>query len=75
MEDGIEKEILRELSNRQVMNKEELIKIVEGKAENPALALDAVLKSLLEKGYVTNVSPLGSACYVVTTKGIREANL
>jgi Fe2+ or Zn2+ uptake regulation protein len=69
MEDGIEKEILEEIAKRLVMSKEELFKMVEGKAD--LATLENVLKSLEEKGYLTKVSPLGSSSFVVTTKGIK----
>lgn len=71
--DGIEKEILLELTNRLVMNKEEILKFIEGKLENSGPVVGGAMSSLLGKGYVTNVTPLGSSCYAVTTKGIRAA--
>lgn len=67
----MEKEILGELTNRLVMSKEEIMKFVEGKSEDSGSVLDSALRSLLEKGYATNITPLGSGCYAVTTKGIR----
>ncbi|MEM5772799.1 MAG: hypothetical protein QXL86_01045 [Candidatus Aenigmatarchaeota archaeon] len=67
--DGIEKEILEEIAKRLVISKEELFKLVEGKAD--LTALENVLKSLIEKGYLTNISPLGSSSYIITTKGIK----
>jgi predicted transcriptional regulator len=69
MEDGIEKEILEEIAKRLVMSKEELFRMVEGKAD--LATLENVLKSLEEKGYLAKVSPLGSSSFVVTTKGIK----
>lgn len=69
MEDGMEREILEELAKRLVMSKEELFKMIEGRAD--LAALEDVLKSLEEKGYLAKVSPLGSSSFVVTTKGIK----
>ena len=69
--DGMEKEILEEIAKKLVMSKEELFKLVEGKAD--LAALENVLKSLEEKGYLAKVSPLGSSSFVITTKGIKVA--
>jgi hypothetical protein len=71
VEDGIEKEILEEIAKRLVMSKEELFKMIEGRAD--LVALENALKSLEEKGYLAKVSPLGSSSFVVTTKGIKAA--
>jgi hypothetical protein len=73
--DGIEKELLNELTNRLVMNKEEVLKFFEGKVENSDAVAESVLKSLLEKGYATNVTLVSSSCYAVTTKGIKAVRL
>jgi len=69
--DGIEKEILEEMAKRLVMSKEELFKLVEGKLD--VAGLNNLLKSLIEKGYLANISPLGSSSYIITTKGIKAA--
>lgn len=71
--DGIEKEILEEIAKRLVMSKEELFKFVEGKLD--LVALENILKSLEEKGYLAKISPLGSSSYVVTKKGIKFAGM
>jgi hypothetical protein len=69
--DGIERKLLKELSERLVMNKEEIVKFVEAKVEGSAVAPEAVVRTLVEKGYVTNSTPMGSSCFAVTTKGIK----
>ncbi|MEM5879582.1 MAG: hypothetical protein QXU74_03770 [Candidatus Aenigmatarchaeota archaeon] len=71
--DGIEKEILEEIAKRLVMSKEEFFKLVEGRVD--LNALENILKSLEEKGYLTKISPLGSSSYVVTTKGIKAVGM
>jgi len=71
--DGIEKEILVGLSEKLVMTKQEITNLIESKNENSSSGLDNALKSLLEKGYVTNITPLGSSSYAVTTKEIKAA--
>jgi DNA-binding PadR family transcriptional regulator len=72
--DGIEKEVLQKLSERLVMTRAEIKEEIEEKAGDPN-ALDSVLKSLSAKGYVITVDPIGSACYAVTTKGIKAATV
>lgn len=67
---GIEKEVLEEIAKRLLMSKEELLKIFENKVD--LSALEEILKSLIEKGYIANISPLGSS-YVVTVKGIKAS--
>ena len=73
--DGIERELLKELSEKLVMNKEELLRFFEGKVENSDSVAEDVLKSILAKGYATNATPMGSGCYAVTTKGIKAAGI
>jgi len=73
--DGIEKEILEELTKRLVMNKQEIMKFIDEKMGSSDLVLDGLLRSLLEKGYVTNIAPMGTSCYAVTTKGIKVVGI
>lgn len=71
--DGIEREILQEIAKKLVMSKEELLRFVEGRAD--LSQLENVLKSMEEKGYLARISPLGSISYVITKKGIKEAEM
>ncbi len=73
MDNGIEKELLKELSKRLVMSKFEIVRFFEGRTENPIAMAEDVLKSLLQKGYVTNSTPLGSVCFAITKKGIKAS--
>jgi len=70
--DGIEKQVLEEITKRMVVKKEELIGFLDGKVDDPKAALAAVIRSLSEKGLITSVSPVGESCYAVTQKGMRE---
>jgi predicted transcriptional regulator len=70
--DGIEKQILEEITKKMVVKKEELVDFLDGKVEDPRAVLTAVIRSLTEKGLITSVSPVGESCYAVTQKGMRE---
>lgn len=72
VEDGIEREVLEEIGRRLLAKKEELAKFLENKVENPLSIIESVTKSLNDMGLITNVSPIGKGCYVITQKGIRE---
>jgi len=69
--DGIEKEVLEEVAKCLVVKKEELVKFLKDKVENPVSVVETVTKSLNDKGLITYVSPVGQ-CYAVTQKGMRE---
>lgn len=70
--DGIEKQILEEITKKMVVKKEELVDFLDGKVEDSRAALTAVIRGLTEKGLITSVSPVGESCYAVTKKGMRE---
>jgi hypothetical protein len=70
--DGIEKEVLLEISKKLVVSKAELVAFLEGKTENPVSAVESIARGLSEKGLITYVSPIGQSCYAITQKGIRE---
>jgi len=72
---GIEKEVLEELTKRLVMNKQEIMKFIEERVGNSDSVLDGLMKSLLEEGYVTSIAPMGTSCYAVTTKGIKTVGI
>lgn len=69
---GIEKEILEEISKRMVVKKEELVIFLSNKVENPSAMVSAVAKALIDRGLITYVSPIGETCYAITQKGMRE---
>lgn len=73
MDDGIERKVLEELVKNLVMKKDELVRFLDGKVDNPESALDVVIKNLITKQMVTYVTPIGESCFAVTQKGMREA--
>lgn len=70
--DGIEKEVLGEIAKRLVVKKEELVDFLKDRVENPVSVVEAVTKSLNDKGLITYVSAIGQSCYAVTQRGMRE---
>ncbi len=70
--DGIEKEVLIEISKKMVVSKAELIAFLEGKIENPISMIENVVRNLSNKGLIIYVSPIGQSCYAITQKGMRE---
>jgi len=68
--DGIERELLVEICNRFVVNKQELIGFLDGKVEKPAKVADTLTKSLMDKELIRYVE--GQGCYAITQKGMRE---
>ncbi|MEM5853605.1 MAG: hypothetical protein QXG39_09045 [Candidatus Aenigmatarchaeota archaeon] len=66
---GIEKEVLIEITKRLVMSKEEIFNFFGDRVDSNTL--ENLLKNLVEKGYIASISPLGSS-YVVTVKGMKE---
>ena len=71
---GIEKELLKEICKRMVVNKDELTKFLENKVENPSSVVVSITKALFDKGLITYVNPIGQSCYAITQKGMRESN-
>jgi len=72
MQDGIEKELLKEIAKRMVVKKEELVEFVESRGENPKI-LSKVAQSLYTQGLIIYVTPIGQTCYAITQRGMREA--
>jgi hypothetical protein len=70
--DGIEKELLEEIAKRMVVTKEELVRFLENKVENPSTVVASVTKALSNKGLITYVNPIGQSCYAITQRGMRE---
>jgi DNA-binding PadR family transcriptional regulator len=70
--DGIEREILLEISKKLVVSKAELVTFLENKIENPISAVEKIVQDLSNKGLITYVSLIGQSCYAITQKGMRE---
>jgi DNA-binding PadR family transcriptional regulator len=69
---GIEREVLLEISKKLVVSKAELVAFLENKVENPASELEKIVRSLNDKGLIVYVSLIGKSCYAITQKGMRE---
>lgn len=67
---GIEREVLLEISKRLFVSKAEIIDFLKDKIDSPELAAEAITKSLNTRGLITYVMPVGG--YAITQKGIRE---
>jgi hypothetical protein len=72
MQDGIEKELLKEIAKRMVVKKEELVEFVKSIGGNPNV-LAKVAQSLYTQGLIIYVTPIGQTCYAITQRGMREA--
>lgn len=70
--DGIEKEVLLEISKKLVISKAELVAFLESKTDNTVPTLEKIIRSLSDKGLIIYVSPIGQSCYAITQKGMRE---
>ena len=70
--DGIEREVLEEIGKHLLLKKEELVRFLENKVENPVSIAEAVTKTLNGQGLITYVSPFGHSCFAITQKGMRE---
>jgi len=66
-----ELKVLRKIRELHVVKKNELHKMME--PDSPAV-VDALVKSLLEKEYVTTVAPVGMKCFIITKSGIQEVS-
>jgi predicted transcriptional regulator len=72
MNDGIEKEILQEITKKLLMNKEEIMFFLEDKVEDPFKAANEILSNLIKQELI-RIAPVGTNAYAVTQKGMREA--
>ena len=70
---GIEKKLLRKLSEVLLMREEEIKNFLKRETgENPEVIFRAVVPRLLERGLVRYVYT-GDACYAITQTGLKEA--
>ena len=72
MNDGLEKEILQEITKKLLMSKEEIMFFLEDKVEDPFKIANEILSSLLKQDFIA-VAPVGTNAYAVTQRGMREA--
>ena len=67
-----EKNILKKIAERHITTKAELKDSMRNElGSNPLAVIDMVTRNLLDKKFISVVSPVGSTCYVITQKGTR----
>ena len=71
---GMEKELLRELSKRLIMQKHEIVTFLSDKAKDNSSVVEQLIKNLSNKGLVASIAPIGNSCIAITKQGVREAD-
>ena len=74
MENGFKQEVLKEISEKLLMKKREIILLLEGKVEDPSKAANEIANSLLAQGFIA-IAPVGDGTFAVTQKGMRAAKV
>jgi DNA-binding MarR family transcriptional regulator len=64
-----EMKILRAIGERHVVSKGELEKALQGDAAQAII--DTVVKSLLQKEFITTINPVGTKCFAITKSGLQ----
>lgn len=73
MYDGIEKKILKKMSESLVMRKSELIEFLNGEEKVSESVVNSITRLLVQKGLITKVYATEST-FAITQKGIKEVN-
>ncbi|MCX6815337.1 MAG: hypothetical protein NT120_00615 [Candidatus Aenigmarchaeota archaeon] len=69
----LEKEILKKIAESQLVSKPELKKHLDSNGlANSFSAIDTITRRLVEKKFITTITPVGSTCYIITQKGVQE---
>ncbi|MEM5801848.1 MAG: hypothetical protein QXQ18_00465 [Candidatus Aenigmatarchaeota archaeon] len=71
---GMEEQLLVELSKRLVMKKDEIINFLQDKVPNAKQVYTQLLQDLISKGFVRHVEPVGESVVAITQKGMKEVN-
>jgi len=71
-ENSLYKKVLKEISKRLVMKKEELVEFLKNETENPFSAFEESTQALSIQGFIRYVNEIGA--FTVTQKGIREVS-
>ena len=71
-EDGMERELLKELSSRLVMRREEVIAFLSRFTDDPKGAAKAVTEGLMRKGLIA-YAYFGEGTYAITRAGMEAA--
>jgi len=74
MNNGFEAEVLKQVAEKLLMRKEEIILLLQGKVDNPLKTANETVSSLVKQGFIT-VAPVGNSTYAVTQKGMRAAKV
>jgi predicted transcriptional regulator len=74
VENGIEKKILEEMAFRLVATKGEIVNFVTNGTEISSSAVDAITKSLVERGCLTKIYS-STTSYAITQKGIKQSKI
>ena len=73
----IEEKILKKVAESQLITKMELKTFLksngasEKEGKDLTQVVDSATKGLIEKQFLTAISPVGSTCYIITQKGTR----
>ena len=73
----IEEKILKKVAESQLITKMELKAFLKNNGmsdkdeRNLTQVVDSTTKSLIDKQFLTAISPVGSTCYIITQKGAR----
>ena len=62
----LEERVLKTIGKSNLLTKNELRNSINPHSNT---AIDSATKSLLEKGIITSINPIGSTCFVLTKKG------
>ena len=68
---GIEREVLKELKKRLVMKREEISDFLEKSDPSYRSSADNIISELNGKGLITYVMMIGKNCLAITQKGMR----
>ena len=68
-----EQKILNKIAECHIISQSELARKME--PENLHNVVDSVVKSLLQKDYITTVSPIGKKCLAITKSGLKAADI
>jgi len=71
--DGLERKVLERMSRSLVAKKSEILESLRGEVNVSESVINAVIKSLVQKGFLTTVYA-SDTTLAITQKGMREIN-
>ena len=72
MNDGFQKEVLKQIAEKLLLKKVEITLSLQGRVDNPSQVASEIISNLLKEGLIA-VAPVGDGTYAVTQRGMREA--